>query len=335
MDRLAVMRTFIRVVDTGSFSAAARYFNVGQPAVSKSIAQLEDQLGVRLLMRSTRGLMPTEAGQNFCEHARRAIDEADEAEITARGAGAGLIGRLRVSAGVTFGSLHLVPRLPVFLAAHPNLSVDLVLDDRSIDLIEEGIDVGLHVGPPRDSLMTVRKLGTSRRLVLGAPAYFERAGIPPTPAELTGHTVVILIQDRGDNDNWSFRQGTSQMSVSVSARLRVSAGEGMRAAVLGGMGLAIASEWMFTPELARGTVRAVLTEWTLPLSELWLLLPAGRTVSAKARAFAAFMETEVLTHLLDRTHVCPPAHKPNPAAPFQVGIRHMRSACLPRAERAV
>lgn len=296
MDRLGAMRTFVRVVDTGSFSAAAKHLNIGQPAVSKSIAQLEERLGVRLLMRSTRGLTPTEAGRNFCEHARRAVEEADEADLAACGAGAGFTGRLRVSAGVTFGSLHLVPRLPAFLAAHPNLSIDLVLDDRSIDLIEESIDIGLRIGPLRDSSQTVRKLATSRRCVVGAPTYFERAGIPKTPTDLTKHAAVIYIHDRATSDAWVFRQGTSQISVNVSGRLCVSAADGMRAAVLSGMGLAIASEWLFAPELQRGTVRAVLTDWTLPASELWLVLPAGRTVSAKARAFAAFVRDEFLKH---------------------------------------
>lgn len=154
MDRLAAMRTFVRVVDTGSFSGAAKHLNIGQPTVSKSIAQLERWPGVRLLVRSAHGLRPTEAGQSFCERARRALDEADEAECAARRAGQGLSGRLRVSAGVTFGSLHVVPRLPLFLAMHPNLSIDLILDDRAIDLIKEGIDIGLRIGPIRDFSQT-------------------------------------------------------------------------------------------------------------------------------------------------------------------------------------
>jgi DNA-binding transcriptional LysR family regulator len=294
MDRLAAMRTFVRVVDTGSFSAAAMHLNLSQPSVSKSIARLERRLGVRLLMRSTHGLMPTEAGRNFCERARRAIEEADEADLAARVAGAGYTGRLRVSAGVAFGSLHIVPNLPAFLVAHPNLAIDLVLDDRSIDLIEEGIDIGLRIGPLRDSSQTVSKLATSRRLVLGAPAYFERVGIPMNPAELTKHAAVIYIHDRGAGDTWSFRQAASQISVSMSGRLRVSAGEGMRASVLAGMGVAIAPEWLFAAELASGAVRAVLTEWTLPASDLWLVFPTGRMVGAKARAFASFMKTKLL-----------------------------------------
>lgn len=293
MDRLAVMETFVRVVETGSFSAAARHLNIGQPAVSKSIAHLENRLGVRLLARSTRRLKPTEAGWKFCERARRAIEEADEADLAARDTDAGLVGRLRVSAGVTFGKLHLVPLLPDFLAAHPNLSIDLILDDRTIDPIKEGIDVGLRFGPLPDSSLTARKVATSPRLVVGAPTYFERSGIPATPAELISHAAVIYTQDRGGSDTWSFRQGTSEMSVSISGRLRVSASEGLRAAVIGGMGLAITPQWTFAPELACGAVRMVLGEWTLPASDLWAVFPTGRLANAKARAFAAFVETEL------------------------------------------
>jgi DNA-binding transcriptional LysR family regulator len=184
MDRLAAMETFVRVVETGSFSAAARALNVGQPAVSKAIAQLEARLGVRLLIRSTRGLSPTEAGQSFFDRARRAIEEADEAELVARGAGTGLTGRLRVCAAVTFARLHLIPRLPKFLAAHPGLTMDVILDDRTIDLVEEGVDVALRMGSLTDSALTVRRLASAPRYVVGTEAYFTRFGVPATPAEL-------------------------------------------------------------------------------------------------------------------------------------------------------
>ena len=169
MDRLAAMATFVRVVETGSFSAAARTLNVGQPAVSKTVAQLEQWLGVRLLTRSTRGLAPTEAGQSFYDRAKRAIEEADEAEVAARGAGASLTGRLRICAAVTFARLHVVPLLPKFLAAHPGLTLDVVLDDRVIDLVEEGVDLALRMGSLDDSSLTARKISSAPRHVLGRP----------------------------------------------------------------------------------------------------------------------------------------------------------------------
>jgi DNA-binding transcriptional LysR family regulator len=295
MDRLVAMVTFVRVVETGSFSAAARTLNVGQPAVSKTIAQLEARLGVRLLMRSTRGLSPTEAGQSFYDRARRSIEEADEAELAARGAGAGLTGRLRVSAAVTFARLHVIPRLPKFLAAHPGLTIEVILDDRTIDLVEEGVDVALRIGSLIASSLTVRKLASAPRYVMGTAAYFAQAGVPATPTDLTEHAAVIYVQETG-GDSWQFRHGATELSIRMSGRLRVTAAEGVRAGVLSGMGLAIASAWMFAPELASGEVRAVLTDWSLPLVDLWAAYPTGRMPTAKARAFAAFVEA-ALKHM--------------------------------------
>jgi DNA-binding transcriptional LysR family regulator len=292
MDRLVAMETFIRVVDTGSFSAAARQLRVGQPAVSKTVAQLEDRLGVQLLLRSTQGLTPTEAGQNFYERAKRAIEEADEAELVARGASASLSGNLRISAAVTFARLHVVPRLAHFLAEHPALEIEAVLDDQNINLIESGIDVALRMGSLADSALIARKIGQSPRRVLGTPAYFEKHGEPRAPAELAAHQAIVY-DVRGGGTVWTFRRGSTESSVTVSGRVRITAAEGVREAVLGGMGLAVASEWMFAPELKRGLVKAVLEEWTLPPMELWAVFPTGRRASAKARAFVTFIEEEL------------------------------------------
>src|SRR6201987_5950084 len=183
MDRLATMEAFVLVVDTGSFSAAARRLNVGQPTVSKTVAQLEDRLGVKLLVRTTRGLATTEAGLNFYERARRSIEEADEAELAARGAGSGLAGKLSVCAAVTFARIHLMPRLPEFLSQHPDLEMEVGLDDRNIDLVREGIDVALRMGKLADSSLTARRIASCRHVVLGTPAYFERAGLPAAPGD--------------------------------------------------------------------------------------------------------------------------------------------------------
>lgn len=288
MDRYQAMATFVRVVETGSFSAAARHLNVGQPAVSKTIAQLEDRLQVRLLIRSTHGLKPTEAGQRFFERARSAIREADEAELAARGAGAGLSGCLRVSAATTFARLHIVPLLPRFLEQHPELEIDVILDDRVIDLVAEGVDLSLRMGTLADSTATARKLATGGRSVLATPAYFARAGEPKNPADLADHEAVVYGQTVSV---WSFNSGGTESSVAVRGRVRVSAAEGLRAAVLADMGVTIASDWMFAPELASGAVRRVLTDWSLPSLDLWAVFPAGRMASAKAREFANFVET--------------------------------------------
>lgn len=289
MDRLAAIEIFLRVVDTGSFSATARHYDIGQPAVSKAVAQLEDWLGVKLLLRTTRTLTPTEAGTNFYQRARRAVEETDEAVLAARGTASGLSGKLRVSAAVCFARLHIVPRLPEFLEAHPDLELELVLDDRNIDLVEEGIDLALRMGPLVDSSMTARRIAEARRRVIGTPGYFERCGIPKIPADLLAHQSVIYTRDGGGED-WKFRKDTAEVSVRMQGRLKITATEGLRAAVFAGVGLAIASEWAFTPELESGAVISVMDDWTLPPISLSAVYPTGRLASTKARQFTAFVE---------------------------------------------
>jgi DNA-binding transcriptional LysR family regulator len=288
-DRLRAMQAFVLVVDSGSFSRAARRLNVGQPALSKSIAQLEDRLGVKLLIRTTRGLSPTEAGLNFYERARRLVEEADEAELAARGAGAGLVGKVRVSAAVTLARIYLIPRLPEFLAQHPDLEMEVVLDDRNIDLVREGIDIALRMGKLADSSLTARRIARCRHMVLGTPAYFDRAGLPTSPADLASHEAVIYGQ-RSGGTVWPFQREGVELTVTLRGRLRISAAEGVRAAVFANAGIAITSEWMFAPEIGNGTVRAVLQDWELPPMDLWAAFPAGRTPTTKARMFADFVE---------------------------------------------
>jgi DNA-binding transcriptional LysR family regulator len=164
-----------------------------------------------------------------------------------------------------------------------------VLDDRNIDLLEEGMDVALRMGSLDDSAMTARRIARCPRLVVGTPAYFAEFGVPKTPADLSAHQAIVYSQ-RGGGESWIFSQDGKEVGVAVSGRVRVSAAEGIRTAVLGDMGVAIASHWMFGPELADGTVRAVLTEWQLPPVDLWAVFPAGRLVTSRARAFVAFVE---------------------------------------------
>ena len=287
MDRLQAMTAFVRVVETGSFSQAARQLGVGQPAISKTVAQLEERLQVRLLIRSTHGLSPTDAGMRFYERAKAAIHEADEAELEAKGAGSGLSGRLRVCAATTFARLMIIPRLPKFLEEHPELEVDVVLDDRVIDLVSEGIDVALRMGELADSSAVARRLAAGRRSVVATPAYLEKHGTPNVPADLSLHQAVVYTQL---GKTWTFNKDGTEASVAVSGRAQFTAAEGIRAAVMANMGLAVTSDWMFWPELQRGEVRRVLEDWALPDVDLWAVFPTGRLASAKARAFADFVQ---------------------------------------------
>ncbi len=289
MDRLKAMEVYARVLEAGSLSAAARAMRLSQPAVSKAIAGLEARLGVRLLARSTRRIAATEAGQAFYERVLRALAEAEEAEIAARGVDAALEGRLRVSAPVTFARLHMAPKLGAFLERHPRLALDLIMDDRPVDMLGEAIDVAFRLGAMADSALTARKMAEAPRLLVASPAYVARRGGPQRPRDLAAHDLISYTQN-ADADEWRFARKGRVESVAVSPRLACSAAEGVRAAVITGLGLAIASRWMMAPELDSGAVTPVMTEWSLAPIALWAVFPPGRLPTAKARAFATWFE---------------------------------------------
>jgi DNA-binding transcriptional LysR family regulator len=189
---------------------------------------------------------------------------------------------------VTFGRIHIVPHLGPFLDQNPDLNIDLLLDDRNLNLVEEGVDIALRMGALSDSGLTARKIAECRRVVLGTPTYFDKHGEPTCPADLCKHQAVVYAL--GGGANWQFRNASEEQSVIINGRIRVSAAEGLREAVLANLGLTMASEWMFAPELASGAVRAVMTDWTLPKQDLWAVFPTGRMASAKARAFLEYVE---------------------------------------------
>jgi len=288
VDRLIAMRQFVTVVDCGSFSAAARLLNLGQPAVSKAMAALEDYLGVQLLVRTTRSHALTEAGQRFYDRARIALDEADAAMAAAREEGMSLTGRLRVSAPPSYASLHIIPRLEGFLAEHPGLSLDLVLDDRRVDLVEEGVDLAIRSGTLGDSSLVARRIDSTPRMIAGAASYLDRHGAPDSPAALSGHRLITFTGFTGPA-TWTFSQGSSSVSAVVEGTIRVSAAEGLRAALFAGLGLAMVTRRMVEAELASGAIRPVLTDWSLPPSDIWALFPSGRRTSRRARLFADWL----------------------------------------------
>jgi DNA-binding transcriptional LysR family regulator len=289
MDRLAALEVFVGVVDAGSFSSVARRRGVGQPAVSKAVVQLEEWLGVSLLLRSTRSVVPTEAGRLFYERAKRTIEEADEAVMAARGSAYAISGKLRVSTSVCFGRLHVIPNLSAFLAEHPDLDLELVLDERFVDLVNEGIDVALRTGTMPDSNMTARRIAECRSLVVATPAYLQRHGVPTSPDELANHQAIILTRG-GGRDAYTFRKGGAEVSVSLQGRLRVTQAEGLRKAVNSDMGYAVGLEWLFAPELKSGKLVPILQDWVLPPGGLSAVYPTGRIATAKARAFVGFVE---------------------------------------------
>ena len=289
MDRLAALEIFVQVVDAGSLSEVARRQRIGQPAVSKAVVQLEEWLGVSLLRRSTRSVAPTEAGLIFYERAKRTIEEADEAVRAAQGNANGLSGKLRVSASICFGRLHVIPNLSPFLDEHPELDLELVLDDRYVDLVNEGIDVALRTGTLPNSSMTTRRIAQCRGIVVATPAYLERHGTPKSPDDLAKHKAIIVTRG-GGRDSFIFRKAGAEVPVTLQARLKVTQAEGLREAVNCDLGFAVTAEWLFTPELKSGQVVPILQDWTLPPVSLSAVYPTGRLASSKARAFVSFIE---------------------------------------------
>jgi len=295
MDRLVAMQTLVRVVDTGSFSAAARELGSTQSAVSKQVAALERLLGAQLLARSTRALKLTDAGQRYVEQARRLVAEVAEAESELRAGEHQLQGWLRVAGSVAFGRLELMPLVQSFLGAHPGVQVDLRLDDGFIDLIEQGIDVAVRIGDQPDSSLVARRIGTARRAVLACHDYAARlpAGLnmPREPADLRQHNCVVYSELR-TRDVWSFDAGPGAgvplgqaVSVQVGGNLRSNSSEAVRTAVISGIGLAYAPTWLFVDELARGDVQIVMPHWLGRDMPIQLVSPQQRRLSAKVRAF--------------------------------------------------
>lgn len=291
MDLLGAMEAFARVYETGSFSAAAKRLGTGQPAVSRLVAQLEEHLGVELFLRSTRGLSPTEAGKRFYDQAVRTLESADLAERVARGSSA-ISGRLRISGTIAFMRRHIIPKLGAFYAEHPDVELDLLLDDKDVGLVEQGVEVAFRMGKQASSELLARRIGASRRMVVASAAYLKEHGAPRRPQDLPAHPALVFSLREGGEEVTFTRRGQTQ-SVVLRPRMRVNALEGLRAAVLAGLGIGIVTEWMLGSELADGRVEELLADWSLPPVALWAVLPGGRRASPAAKAFVAFVEAQI------------------------------------------
>jgi DNA-binding transcriptional LysR family regulator len=292
MNLFTSMRYFIRVYETGSFSGAAKLLAVGQSAVSKIVAQLEQELGVPLFVRSTRQLTPTEQGRIFYEHANKVIEDAEAAVASVGSKSQNFSGQIRIGGTLTFMSQYIIPKLPLFLNEHPAIDISINLDDRNVGLIEQGIDLALRMGQLEDSGYVAKRIGRCRRIVVGTPSYLAKHSAPQKPEDLMDHSIVVLSQGEG-GERFTFKGSKGNKSVSVRPKLRINATEGVRSAVLADAGLSVATEWMFETELKTGAVQEVLNDWTLPDLDLWAVMPRGRRVSPKVRALVDFIEAQV------------------------------------------
>lgn len=288
MDRFEAMAVFIKVAEAGSLSAAARALGLSLTSVSRQLAALEERLGTRLVLRTTRRLALTEAGRLYHEQARRILGEVEEAEQALTAHQAEPTGRLHVAAPTLIGRLKLAPLLPDFLARHPGLAIDLTLTDRPVDLVEDGVDLVLRIGRQPDSSLIVRRLGGIRMRVCAAPAYLARRGEPASPEDLAGHDCVVFAMAPGPV-SWPFQTAVGRVTVPVAARLRANDLDAAVAAALAGAGLVRAPSWQVADLVAAGRLTAVLTGYERPSAPVQALFLPSRLLSPKIRLFADFL----------------------------------------------
>jgi DNA-binding transcriptional LysR family regulator len=292
-DRLQQLAIFVRAVETGSFSKVAREFGLSQPSVSRTVAALEDRLGVKLLTRTTRQLSLTHPSQVLLSRAREVLAGVEEAENAVRGADR-LSGILRIAMPATFGVRQIVPLLPSFLERHPLLKIDLMMSDRYENLIAEGADMAIRFGKQRDSSFVARKLATTRRLFVASPAYLARRGTPKSLADLGRHHLIGGPTDVSDQSWTARRNGISERQpVDLRVRTRLAAGAVACASV--GLGIATVSTWMCASELSSGQLVEVLADYQLDPATAIVVFPAGRRPSQKARALSDYLEQALAT----------------------------------------
>lgn len=284
MDRLSEMRTLVAVADAGNFSEAAKRLGLTPPTVTRNIAALEQRLGTRLFVRTTRSVRMTDAGVRFAEDARRLLTDIDLAGQIAAGRHGQARGVLRMTAPVLFGEQYLMPVLRTFLDRHPEVSASVLLLDRITHLVEEGLDLALRIGPVEEAGMEVVELGEVRRMVVAAPAYLQRAGTPRHPQDLVEHRIAVSVGASASLD-WDFIEEGRACSVRVSLALSVST---LRAAIgeaQAGWAVTRVLSYQVRDELADGRLQAVLAAFEPPPLPVRLVFPRSRIPSARLMAF--------------------------------------------------
>ncbi len=288
MNTLEAMNLLVLAVDGGSFSAAGRELGMAPSSVARGIASLEDDLGIRLLNRTTRSLSLTEAGSLYLERTRRILADVEEARLSVTQLEADPRGTLRLNLPTAFGRAHIVPMLPDFLRQYPDLTLDLSLTDAFVDLVEEGIDLAVRIGELKDSSLVARKLAPNIRVLCASPTYFEKAGRPSAPADLKKHN--CLIYKRGnDRPIWHFRDPDGDIQdVQVSGDFQTNNTEALVAMTLDGLGLAVMPTWLVGKDIAEGLLETVLDDYTVSPTALdtgiYAIFPYNRHLSPKVRA---------------------------------------------------
>lgn len=293
MDSLTDIVVFVRVVDDGSFTRAAERLKLSRSVVSKYVTRLEGRLGARLLNRTTRRLSLTEAGRIFYERSRRGLQDIEEAEAEVSRLQEKPRGVLRINSPMSFGILHIAPALPEFLAQHPEVSVEMNLDDRVVDVIEEGFDVSIRIMEMPDSSLIARRLAPCRHVIVAAPAYLEKHGTPRTPEDLRDHNIISFSYQASAND-WHFiSPDNKQVSVPVSGSMQANNSLALREALLRGVGITRTPTFVVGKDVQDGHLLSILGNYRTLEVSIYLVYPQRRHLSPKVRAFVDFMADRI------------------------------------------
>jgi len=293
MDVMQSMAVFRRVVEAKNFSAVARETNMSQSTVSKHIAALEERLGTKLLNRSTRSLKLTEAGKEYYHHCIRILNDFQEAEASV---GKGKIkptGTLRISTSAAFGRTRILPHLNEFLSAYPDINIDLLFDDNYVDLVKQGIDLAIRIGPLEDSSLIARKIGSSPRVVVASPEYLVKHGRPKKPADLVKHNCLFYSLQKTP-DLWYFNSAQQgDESVRVSGRLRSSSPDAICDATLEGLGISVVGEWYARKYIDKGRLKTILTDFHPTPYDINAVYPERKFVPQKVKRMIEFLASKM------------------------------------------
>ena len=290
MDRLTAMELFLRIVETGSLSAAAREFETTQPSVSRQLRALERRLGASLLNRTTRHLTLTEAGRVFYDDCRQIVASIQAAEGSVGMLQASLRGSLKINTSVAMGQEFIAPLVQKFWRRHADLTVDLTLNERFVDLVEEGIDVAVRFGELQDVNLVARRLGYTRRVIVATPGYLRKHGTPKVPSDLASHNCVLF--NYPATSDWTLVGASGEVKVHVTGTFRANNGHVVRGAILDGIGVGWIPEALIHDKLRSGAVRELLPKYTMQPLDVHALYASSRHLPVKVRAFVDFLKEE-------------------------------------------
>lgn len=292
MDRLRAMDTFVRIVESGSLTAAADALDVSGPSVVRLLAALERALDVRLLNRTTRRIALTDEGRDYYERCKRILAEVEDAEAAAanrRGAPRGL---LRVTAPVPFGRMHVAPLAADFVRRHPGVTIDFLLVDRVVNLLEEGLDLGVRIAALADSALVAVPLGEVRRVVCASPDYLARAGTPRDPRELRAHAC-LRFAGLGSTDEWTFHEAGRRIGVRVGGPLSGNQAEPLVEACAAGLGVGMFLSYQVAPLVAAGRLKLLLADWCPPPVPVNAVYPHAKLLPARTRLFVDWLRARL------------------------------------------